>query len=271
LVSLHIEPTSRCTLSCPLCSRTQILEQFGKKFLPIEDINIEHLDKFIEGTRFESILFCGTYGDAIMHPKLKQLVETCKKYTDCIQVATSGSGRNARWWNSFIDCLDDKDIVDFAIDGIPDNFTEYRVNANWNQIEYAIKRTVQQGVYTRWIYIPFDYNKHTITKAEQLSKSLGINEFIVNESDRLIPGTGKIIPQCKNQKLLYIGSNGQFMPCCNVHDYRFYYKSQWHKDKAKYDISKTTFKECARHFDEFYSTIHTQRPDYCVYTCGKCK
>lgn len=266
--SLHIEPTSRCTVKCPLCPRTILINDYGKKFLPIEDIDVDALDQFLYGNSFDSILFCGSYGDTIMHPELKRLTEVCKKYTDTIQLATSGSGRNSRWWDEYIDCLDSGDTIDFAIDGTPENFTEYRINAKWSQIEYAIKTSVAKGIHTRWIYIPFDFNRNTIEDARQVSNSLGVNEFMVRESNRLIPGTGEIKPDCANQRLLYIGSNGQFMPCCHVHDFRFYYKTEWHKNRTQYDISKTTFKECARHFNQFYSTIQTERYDYCVHNCG---
>ena len=267
--SLHIEPTSRCTVKCPLCPRTILIKDFGKKFLPIEDIDIDTLDHFLQGNYFTSILLCGTYGDALMHPDLEGLVKVCKKYTDSVQIATSGSGRSKKWWEKFINCLDERDKIDFAIDGTPDNFTEYRINARWDQIEPAIRIAVAQGVQTRWQFIPFDYNTESIESAKKLSMQLGMDEFFVFPSERIHPGGGDIIPRCKNRKLLYISASGQFMSCCHVHDFRYYYKSDWWKEHKKYNIATTTYEECARLFDNFYSTIQTNRYDYCTFACGK--
>ena len=37
MVSFHIEPTSKCTLECPLCDRTWFYETFKKRFIDFDD------------------------------------------------------------------------------------------------------------------------------------------------------------------------------------------------------------------------------------------
>ena len=38
-ISWHIEPTSKCTLECPLCDRTWFYNKFGRREL--HEINVE--------------------------------------------------------------------------------------------------------------------------------------------------------------------------------------------------------------------------------------
>jgi len=290
MYSVTLEPTSRCTLACPRCARTDLLDTFGKQALTIADLNPEHIASFFD-VPVEYFYLGGTYGDPIIHPSLDKLVASCKLHAPRIVINTSGSGRSTQWWEQFIESLDDTDTVEFAIDGLPENFTKYRVNANWDQIESAIKICAGR-VNTIWKYIPFSFNEDDVDTAKKLSVDLGINQFNIEPSDRWLKDdwlkpknfTGpkevtkenyhlveKITPKCANYRNQYISAQGHFLPCCFVHDYRFYYKSEWWKNRDQYDISKTTFSECIRHFDEFYSTINEVKPDYCVYNCGKCK
>jgi len=45
MVSLHIEPTSKCTLECPLCDRTWFFKTFKKRLL--HEIDIDRLADFV--------------------------------------------------------------------------------------------------------------------------------------------------------------------------------------------------------------------------------
>ena len=45
MVSFHIEPTSKCTLECPLCDRTWFYETFKKRNL--HEVNVNNIIKFV--------------------------------------------------------------------------------------------------------------------------------------------------------------------------------------------------------------------------------
>ena len=64
-VDWHIEPTSKCTLECPLCDRTWFYEKFKKREL--HEINVEQLTMFLGSNA--KIYFCGNNGDPIYHSK----------------------------------------------------------------------------------------------------------------------------------------------------------------------------------------------------------
>lgn len=294
MVSLHVEPTSRCTLACPRCERTVLLEKFGKKFLPIVDLDIDSFTKFID-VKVDHISLCGNRGDPIYHRNFLDLVKNIKTKCDQITITTNGSSKSQNWWQSLCEILDDNDIIRFSIDGLPENFTKYRINANWESIKVGIKCCVKNNIYTEWKFIPFGFNEDKIDSARDLANQLGVDKFYVDPSDRwekddwLRPTRQNFIgvrdtvqqnykykdqknydidPKCKNQTHHYISADGYYTPCCYSKHYEFYYKSNWYKDKNKHDIKNTKLSKQLDYFAEFYSKINTIRPDYCVFNCG---
>ena len=291
--SLHIEPTSRCRLACPRCERTELLAK-GRRFLPIGDINIDALDKFID-LKLDDINLCGNLGDPIYHAKFIKLVQMLQTKTEDVCITTNGSGKPAKWWDALNKILRSTDRIKFSIDGLPHNFMQYRINADWTSVKTGIDACVSGPARTTWRFIPFAYNENDIDAAQQLSKELGVDRFVVDLSSRWIENDPlrpsqvhqdsevkmqyklenrrdlDIDPVCKNQKQHYISAQGYYSPCCMMTSHVWYYKSEWWKNRQQHDITTSTLSEQCRHFDAFYATIHNQRYDYCVYNCGKCE
>lgn len=295
MVSLHIEPTSRCTLACPRCERTVLLDKFTKKNFSINDLDIAALENFID-TPVDDIHLCGNLGDPIYHREFIKLVKMLIPKCQRVWITTNGSYKSRKWWKTLNSVLRPSDVIRFSIDGLPENFTEYRVGADWDSILVGIEECVAGPSNTAWKYIPFNFNEHDIDAAKKLSNNLGIDEFLVSPSDRwlindpLRPAeyTGprdtvqqaykkenirdfEIVPLCANNSEHYIGADGYYAPCCNSKNFEFYYKSVWWKNRNKHNIATTKLTEQIRHFDDFYATIQESRPDYCVFNCGKCK
>lgn len=186
LQGLHIEPTNICTLKCPRCSRTEFINQFPRKWTN-KNLNLEDLKKFLDiDLSGKYVLFNGNYGDPLYYPDLIEAMLHFKSLNCKIIIYTNGSYVPESTWHQLVQILDEHDIINFSIDGIPDNFTKYRINANWASIKKGIDIVTKSKIKTVWKYIVFSYNLDTIKQAEQLSKDLGITEFIVNNSDRWI-------------------------------------------------------------------------------------
>jgi MoaA/NifB/PqqE/SkfB family radical SAM enzyme len=274
-----------------------LLEKFGKKSLPLKDIDVEDFDKFIDITVNE-IAFCGTYGDPIYHRNFKKLVEVSKKKTNTLSITTNGSYRSKQWWKSILSSLDENDNVTFSIDGTPNNFNKYRINGDWETILVGINACVDSSVNVTWKYIPFSFNEDDIDFAKKIATELGIDDFKISYSDRwenndwLKPENQNLIgdrseiqdnfknknardlpidPKCKNNNDHYISANGYYMPCCYVSDFRFYYKSNWWKNKNIHDIKITKLSQQLEFFNDFYKKIHIDKPEYCLFNCGKCQ
>ena len=75
MANLHIEPTSKCTLECPLCDRTWFYETFKKRQL--HEINVDNIVNFV-GVN-STVEMCGNNGDPIYHSRF---LELCQKFKD---------------------------------------------------------------------------------------------------------------------------------------------------------------------------------------------
>lgn len=295
--SFHLELTNKCTLKCPRCARTTFINKFGIDKWDNKDITLADLQQFldIDLTGIELVL-CGNTGDPIYHPQLIELVSWAKSKAAQITLITNGSYKSAGWWKELSALFDNTDEVIFSIDGVPDNFTKYRINADWASIEQGIRIVTTSKAKTTWKYIPFKYNVDTIEQAKALSRSVGIDNFEVTPSDRWeendeykpvnleLSGARdlsimqwrsgnniEIDPKCYDNKQHYISADGYYMPCCFAGDWRFYYKSEFYKNKEKYSISKTSISKLLanQNLIEFYKTIPTTKPNYCTFNCPK--
>ena len=158
MVSFHIEPTSKCTLECPLCDRTWFYETFKKRNL--HEINVDNIVNFIGVNA--SISLCGNNGDPIYH---SNFLELCKKFKDnncSLHIHTNGSAKTKAWWEKLKNILTKDDCITFAIDGLEDTNHVYRKNAKWNSIMTAIKTLKNRDFKTVWQFIPFKHNQHQI-------------------------------------------------------------------------------------------------------------
>jgi len=226
------------------------------------------------------------------------MVKSFKKKNARVSITTNGSYRSKDWWNELCGQLDNRDLIRFSIDGVPENFTQYRINGDWASIETGIKTCVTQGITTEWKYIPFSYNTDSIKQAQQLSQKLGVSNFNVNPSDRfdnhtehLIPVSdllGKrfhnqqefkkgsqqsVEPECYQGKSYFITATGHFVPCCYIADHRFYYKTDFGKNSDLYDISHSTFSQMINRSNvvDFYKNILQDPLTVCQFNCPKSK
>jgi MoaA/NifB/PqqE/SkfB family radical SAM enzyme len=259
------------------------------------DLNLSDLQNFLDIDLTGKIFnLCGNYGDPIYYDDLFDLISWIKSQAASVIISTNGSYRTDTWWQTLGKLLDHRDTVKFAVDGVPDNFTQYRINANWESIETGMKVLSQTQVQTQWVYIPFSFNLSDIEHAKKISENIGIKKFIVQPSDRwdsvddpLRPlqfagrredaifswkenNIPEVSPECTTKHMShYISANGFYMPCCYVGDYRFYYQSEFYKNRNAYDISKNTITEVVSSLQNFYETLETANHKYCTFNCPK--
>ena len=126
MVSFHIEPTSKCTLECPLCDRTWFHEKFKKR--TIHEINVNHVVKFV-GPNVQ-VAMCGNNGDPIYHSEFLELCQRFKENNCKLSITTNGSAKTKKWWEKLKTILKKEDKITFSIDGqkIPIMFIEKMLN-----------------------------------------------------------------------------------------------------------------------------------------------
>lgn len=188
LKSVHIEITNRCQASCPMCPRNI----HGGIENPLLQINEWSLDDFVKIfpvdilTHLEQINFCGNFGDPLMN---NDLIDMCKYITDTaptirLELHTNGSLRSTDWWKRLQSVLPDNHIVVFALDGLEDTHSLYRVGTNFNLILKNARTFIQAGGRAEWMFIRFKHNQHQVNDAHTLANELGFAKFTVKNSRR---------------------------------------------------------------------------------------
>lgn len=298
MVDFHIEPTSKCTLECPLCDRTWFYETFKKRNL--HEINVDNIVNFVGVNA--TVSMCGNNGDPIYH---SNFLELCKKFKDnncSLHIHTNGSAKTKAWWEKLKNILTKDDCITFAIDGLEDTNHLYRKNAKWKSIITAIKTLKDRDFKTVWQFIPFKHNQHQILDAGNLSKTLGFDEFKLLQSDRWL-GKKELMPdrefvddfykaqkevlinpnfsldmqpKCLKNDLpnqsLYVDAEGDFYPCCWIGTYRYKYKSLFSPKQKPFNIKDNTLNQILENnsVKNFFDSTKqfTSAHECCKIQCG---
>jgi len=298
MVSFHIEPTSKCTLECPLCDRTWFYETFKKRNL--HEINIDNIIKFVGVNA--NVALCGNNGDPIYHSKFLELCEKFKNNNCSLHIHTNGSAKTKVWWKKLNNVLTKDDCITFAIDGLEDTNHLYRKNAKWKSIMNAVETLKERQFKMIWQFIPFKHNQHQILDAGNLSKKLGFDEFKLLESDRwlgkkdLMPDREYVDnyyesqqqvlinpefsldmqPKCLKNDLpsesLYVDAEGDFYPCCWIGTHRYKYKSLFSPKQKPFNIKDNTLNQILENNNvkNFFDSTKqfTSAHECCKIQCG---
>ena len=179
---IHIEPSSRCTLACPQCPRTEYIARISP-----EDCAIDVLANACKN--FDAVIMCGNHGDPIYHSDFHGLIRAIRNSNPHIsmRIVTNGAFRSQAWWQTTAELLDSaRDSLTFSIDGLPSNNHSYRVNSKWSTIETAIRTlsSLNPNLLLIWKWIVFRYNERDISSGIDLAAELGIKKFIMVSSVR---------------------------------------------------------------------------------------
>jgi len=181
---IHLEITSRCTLACPQCPRTEF-----KDLNIISDMPIETAAAACKG--YNHMYIVGNHGDPIYHPKFHELMSRLREDNPLLTFYfhTNGSFRSEKWWIKTANILNHLDEIVFSIDGLPGNDL-YRVNSRWSSIELGIKTLRKHNTKLKmtWKWIHFKYNQNDVESAIDIAKDLGFDQFCFVESDRTQDG-----------------------------------------------------------------------------------
>ena len=190
LKQIHLEITTRCQASCPMCSRNY---HGGLKNpnIKLSDWSFEDFKQIFShkvATQIKGVYFCGNFGDPIIN---KDLDLMCSYLTDLnssisLRIHTNGSARTKEWWANLPKCLPEDHVVVFGIDGLKDTHSLYRIGTDFEQIIENAKTFIQAGGIAEWVFIKFKHNEHQIEQAKQLAKEVGFQRFSVKNSSRFL-------------------------------------------------------------------------------------
>lgn len=264
MYDMQIETTTRCTLKCPACSRTQFSDLFNRPY-PHYDVDINLLFKFFDcpgGRKLNGFSLEGDYGDSIYYPKLFELIDRFRS-TKNFRIVTNGSYRDAKFWKELCSRLGPNDTIVFSIDGLSNTNHLYRVNSDWTSIMLGIDIVSKTNIKLQWQTNIFNFNYDQIDEIKKIAESKGA-EFIAYKTSRfgsedLMPpveyidtsslykkeltnDTNIIIdPKCKNSTQHSISADHYFFACSWMSAVFVRYKSKMWKDKDKWAIKNQTY------------------------------
>ena len=197
---LHIEVSSKCTLKCPRCPRTE---------LNPDNLNREFsLKEFQQGfsadalSTVNKIIFCGDIGDPIYATEFIEIIAYIKNIKNIsISIVTNGSYRKAEWWKQLGQYLTNFDTVIFSVDGWDnESNNKYRINSNWDSIIDGIKTLRRESnCRIKWSVIVFNFNENNLEKIENVAFKIGVDEFQTVLSSKfggryLVDGMDPLVP-----------------------------------------------------------------------------
>jgi MoaA/NifB/PqqE/SkfB family radical SAM enzyme len=258
LKTIHLEISNNCQASCPMCNRNIN----GVQENPLIKIRNWTLDEFQTVMSHEVLsqihgyYFCGNFGDPMLN---NNLIDMCKYSTSIapnvhVAIHTNGSARTIGWWEALARALPINHRVVFALDGLADTHSLYRVGTDFNTVLRNASAFIKAGGIAEWVFIKFKHNEHQVDQAKNLAKEYGFKHFTLKNSSRFIidprvnvvdqagnithhiePSTDvaikfidkKVIEEykkivsmstieCKSQKEkeVYIDAYGDLLPCC---------------------------------------------------------
>jgi len=190
LKTVHLEISTRCQASCPMCPRNWHggLENPN---LQIADWSYEDFVKIFDQKTLDQIItiyFCGNFGDPIMNDHLINMCQYVKDRAPQmdIRIHTNGGARSKRWWQALYQALPEKHVVIFALDGLEDTHSLYRIGTKYENVVRNAEYFINEGGKAEWVFIKFKHNEHQVEEAERRSQSLGFERFTVKNTTRFV-------------------------------------------------------------------------------------
>ena len=183
----HIEPSSKCSLQCPRCPRTELPDTpWLQKELSLEDFKkVFNKEMLAQVKRFT---MCGDVGDPIYCKDYLKIIEYIKSYNPNIQIftITNGSYKTKKWWEDFAKLSNKHDTINFSIDGYDQSSNElYRVNSNWQSIMDGMQICCEKSdIHVNWAMIVFKFNQEHIDYIESLARKIKCDTLQITYSTK---------------------------------------------------------------------------------------
>lgn len=185
----HLEPSAVCTLRCPRCPR---VEHPDTPWLN-KNMTLDFVKSFLTESMLKNhvrrITMCGDVGDPIYCREYIDICRYIKTVNPNIHIftITNGSHKKIEWWEEFASVLNDRDVVNFSVDGYDHASNNlYRVNSNWDSIINGIKtlRKHNPDVFLNWALIAFKFNQDHINNIIEYARSLNMDAVQLTKSTK---------------------------------------------------------------------------------------
>jgi MoaA/NifB/PqqE/SkfB family radical SAM enzyme len=193
LRSAHIEITSNCQASCPMCARN-IHGGIVNPHLTIVSWKFEDYRRIFKEDvlkQMEFIRFSGNYGDPMLNDDLIDMVEytTWANPNINLRIHTNGGARKPEWWSRLAKVMPEVHDIYFALDGLEDTHHLHRIGTRYETVIRNAKSFIDAGGNAVWIFLLFKHNQHQAEEVEKRARELGFARFVARKSLRFDSST----------------------------------------------------------------------------------
>lgn len=175
---VHLEISTRCNASCPLCPRN--LSGYDDEFgYPLHSMSLQEAKKIFTPAflrQLKVILINGNFGDFLTAPDALSIVQYFATANPriLIRISTNG-GANPKLWPELGKIPNT--LIGFALDGLKDTHSLYRRNTSWDVVVSNASNYISAGGRAIWRMVKFDHNFHQIEDCKRLSREMGFFDF----------------------------------------------------------------------------------------------
>lgn len=185
LISLHLEITSKCNASCPMCLRNVSGGKVNPK-LPLTELTLSDIKTMLPEAFIKQLTrmyMCGNYGDPVSARDTLMIFRHFRTLNPEIHLScfTNASARSIDWWEELAELVD---LTHFSVDGLVDTNHLYRRGTVFEKIMINANAYIKAGGQAVWDYIVFRHNEHQVEEARELSKKMGFKKFVVKKTGR---------------------------------------------------------------------------------------
>lgn len=261
--SLHLEISTLCNASCPMCPRN-IAGYDSDLGYPLHNMSVNEARQIFTVDflkQISRILINGNFGDFVMNPYGLEIVKyfSDSNPTLTIEISTNGSAR--RWWSELASIPNL--TIGFDLDGLADTHSLYRRNTSWDTVIKNAQGFINASGSAIWRMVEFDHNRHQIEECRRLSQELGFKKFLLIDDGR---NKGPVYD--RNGNYIYkIGTDPMFEP--NGYPATVEIWNNWHQsgiDNRVAERSKIPIKSSVDCYSKKYSEIYVTATGE-VYPC----
>jgi MoaA/NifB/PqqE/SkfB family radical SAM enzyme len=186
-VSWEVELTSRCNSRCVGCSRYSEYYYPHPYFNPHVDLKKEILFKALQSTpHLEFILFCGNYGDPLLHPEIFEILEFIRREKGNLRVLVHSNAAfgNSEFWQKLAGYFQTPgSYIKFSLDGLKNSHEKFRRGTQWEKALGNARSFIAAGGRAVWKMIEFEHNRHEIPEARALAARMGFHKFDLRKNN----------------------------------------------------------------------------------------
>jgi MoaA/NifB/PqqE/SkfB family radical SAM enzyme len=198
---LQLEISSMCNALCLGCVRTDTFNfNQSKPFISKKNIvEVSTIVKLLSSTSMstvETLEFCGTIDEPLMHPDFFEILESAFDINPNYKIIihTNASIRSTKDWTRLATILNKFTTphrVNFSIDGIGKTHEFYRQFTNYEKILENAQAFIDAGGNAVWQFLIFPWNKHQVDEASKISEQMKFNGFITRIDRSVVTGIGE--------------------------------------------------------------------------------